>query len=114
MHCAICGKNPSECPRAISPIRPPEFLALDATPILDGGHVGAEHVSELYLGYAMRITEESDSPPSFKHTQLAHALQLFVKYQQEQQAAEAPLEIPGAEREKLRRQNQPAYPTDCN
>jgi len=104
--CPECGKYPCECGETLFQLRQPMIMAIDATPMLDGGHVGAEHVTELYVGYAMRIAKDNEAHRHSNHTQLGHALQQFVKLQQvRQQAPAVKAEInPGVEREKLRRQ----------
>jgi hypothetical protein len=104
--CPGCGKHPCECHQSLFEMREPVLLAIDATPILDGGHVGADHVPERFVGYAIRITQESDAHRHFNHTQLGYALQRFeqMKKDAQPQPAAAPLQTnPGAEREKLRR-----------
>ena len=83
-------------------------MAFDATPILDGGHVGTEHVKELFVGYAVRITQENDAHRHANHTQLGHALQRFMQMQKEslqqpQEAAATPPINPGMERDQMRR-----------
>ena len=107
--CPNCGKHPCECEQTLFSVRQPVLIAIDATPVLDGGHVGSEHVTEMYVGYAMRIAQESEAHRHSNQTQLGHALQQFVKYQQQQQSARTETAVgegtaPVAEREKLRRQ----------
>ncbi len=106
--CPDCGKPKSECD-CVPMLFPQEpiIMALDARPILDGGNVGAEHVKELLVGYAYRITQESDVHRHANVVQLGHALKRFMQMQKEPQQAlqapAAPQTNPGAEREKLRR-----------
>ena len=107
--CPRCGQKPCVCEKPWPPPPPPEpqFLALQATPVLDGGHLGAAHIPELFVAIATKITEENAGHYHSNHTQLGHALLQCVRALEEQghQRAAAPLETtPGAEREKLRRQ----------
>jgi superfamily II DNA or RNA helicase len=109
--CPDCGKHPCECTQSLFPTQEPMLLAIDATPMLDGGHVGADHVPERYVGYAIRITQENDAHRHANHTQLGHALKRFMEMQQQDSrprpsqpsAPAAPTINPGAEREKFRR-----------
>jgi superfamily II DNA or RNA helicase len=106
--CGDCGKHPCECNKFLFPIHEQVVMAIDAKPILDGGHVGAEHVKELFVGYAIRITEENDAHRHANHTQLGHALQRFMQMQKEaqqrpQSPASEPTVNPGLERDQMRR-----------
>jgi superfamily II DNA or RNA helicase len=105
--CPDCGNHPCDCDQWLFPQREPMLLAIDATPVADGGHVGEDHVPEYYVGYAVRISQENDAHRHANHTQLGHAFQRFVQMQQQanqqQPQASAPEINPGMEREKLRR-----------
>jgi superfamily II DNA or RNA helicase len=96
--CPDCGKFPCECQQSLFPMKEQVVLAIDAKPVLDGGHVGAEHVKELFVGYAIKITQENAAHQHSNHTQLGHALQRFMDMQkeaQQQPATAAPQSNPG-------------------
>jgi superfamily II DNA or RNA helicase len=104
--CPECGQHPCECAQLLFPTNELKLIGLDATPQLDGGHVGADKVTEHYVRYAITITQESDAHSHYNHTQLGHALQRFVQLQQQslQQTKPAPRQAnPAVERELMRR-----------
>jgi hypothetical protein len=72
--CPDCDKHPCECDRPyLFPMLEESRIAIDAVPVLDGGHVGAEHVAELFVEAAMKITEAYEAHRHLNHTQLGHA-----------------------------------------
>ena len=104
--CPVCNQHPCECEQVLFPTNDIKLLGIDATPVLDGGHVGAEKVIEHYVRYAVTITQQSDAHRHFNHTQLGHALQQFVRLQQNgqrQAPATAHQANPAAERDLMRR-----------
>jgi superfamily II DNA or RNA helicase len=108
--CPVCKLRPCICPCLICGQRPcvcgwdgePELVGIDAVPVLDGGHVGAEHVTELYVGFAQKITQEYTAHRHSNHTQLGLALQEFEKMRRSPQTAGEIILNPGVERERLR------------
>ena len=76
--------------------------------MMDGGHVGEDHVGEVYVDYAAKIATESEVHRHSNHTQLGQALQHFDMMRQKadppQNANDAVPVNPGAQREKLRAQ----------
>ena len=110
--CVQCGKEPCECGEMLFPTNEVKLLAIDATPVPDGGHIGTEKVTEHYVRYAISITQDSESLRHFNHVQLGHALQKFVQLQEKQKLTlttkavtpqPAPQVNPAAERDRLRR-----------
>lgn len=102
--CGECGEHPCVCEQVLFPTTELKLLGIDATPVLDGGHVGPDKVTEHYVRYAVTITQQNDAHRHFNHTQLGHALQQFVQLQQNgaRQAPVAPAQPnAAAEREKL-------------
>lgn len=106
--CQNCGKHPCECPKvSCLPWELPNVTAIDAIPILDGGHIGAEHVLERFVVYATKIAAATEALRHSNPTQLGYALQNFVSMQQEENnhpPAGSAGSNPAAEREKLVRQ----------
>jgi superfamily II DNA or RNA helicase len=104
--CPECGQQPCECERVLFPTNEIKLIGLDATPRLDGGHVGPDKVTEHYVRYAITITQESDAHRHSNHTQLGHALQRFMQLHQQglQQTKPTVRQTnPAVERELMRR-----------
>lgn len=111
--CPVCGEPKSQCkcyiPGPPPPLVPPDILGINATPILDGGYVGDEHVQEPYVVAATHIAAATEALRHSNPTQLGYALQRFMSMQQQQQPAGpgsgSPAgPSPGQERERLIRQ----------
>jgi len=104
--CPECGQHPCECRQLLFPTNELKLIGIDATPQLDGGHVGADKVTEHYVRYAITITQESDAHRHSNHTQLGHALQRFAQLLQEGPPRTTPparQSNPVVERELMRR-----------
>lgn len=104
--CSECGQYPCECEEVLFPTNELKLIGIDATPQLDGGHVGADKVTEHYVRYALTITQENDALRHSNHTQLGYAFQRFMQLQHEglQQTKAAPRQTnPAVERELMRR-----------
>ncbi len=104
--CGECGEHPCVCEQVLFPTKDIKLLGMDATPVLDGGHVGNDKVTEHYVRYAVTITQQSDAHRHFNHTQLGHALQQFVQLQQNGQSettTTAPQVNPAVQRDTMRR-----------
>lgn len=104
--CSECGQYPCECQQVLFPTNELKLIGIDATPQLDGGHVGADKVTEHYVRYAITITQENDALRHSNHTQLGFAFQRFMELHQQglQQTTQAPRQInPAVERELMRR-----------
>jgi superfamily II DNA or RNA helicase len=99
--CEVCGKDPCECEPNLFP-EPPSIHGLDATPILDGGHMGQGPVSEGYVQAASQITKKSLEHIHANIVQLGHALQYYDRQIRNLRQAEE-TRNPTAERERLRR-----------
>jgi len=111
--CDACGKpKPCDCQRTLFPVER-VVMAIDATPVNDGGHVGQEHVTEFYVGYAQRIKLENTAHLHGNDVQMGHILQRFTemqkqahertRQQQPQASPAAPIVNPIAERDAMRR-----------
>jgi superfamily II DNA or RNA helicase len=95
--CPHCGQRPCVCEREL-----PTVIALDAQPVLDGGHLGQDHVIEHYVGLAEIITKSNVAHQHLNTVQLGHVLQTFHKMQQNpNREEEQPATNPGVEREKF-------------
>lgn len=81
--CPRCGQRPCVCVKDRTPRDLPSLIGIDATPVLDGGHVGEDHVAELYVRYAGEIAKTSEAHRHTNHVQMGHALYQFVKLQAE-------------------------------
>ena len=104
--CYECNMHPCECDKVLFPTNELKLLGIDATPIMDGGHVGPDKVTEHYVRYAITITEENEAHRHVNHTQLGHMLQRFVQLQQNGQGQAQPLARqtnPAVERDLMRR-----------
>jgi hypothetical protein len=104
--CSECGQHPCECDQVLFTTNELKLIGLDATPQLDGGHVGPDKVTEHYVRYAITITQENDALRHSNHTQLGYAFQRFMQLQQQglQQPTPSPRQInPAVERELMRR-----------
>jgi len=105
--CPDCGQFPCECRDVLYNLREVKLLGIDATPVLDGGHVGEQHVTEHYVRYAITIKQQSEVLKHSNDTQLGHAFQLFA--QQLRQDGQRPPATPtvqlnpAVEREKIGR-----------
>ena len=104
--CPSCGKRPCECEGHLFPPEP-AIIPLDAIPVLDGGHVGHDKVTEDYVGIAEIISREDEAHRHSNRVQLGHVLQRYDRMRQHRQVpTESP---PGSvnplkERERLCRQ----------
>ena len=107
--CVDCGQHPCICPCPRCGQRPcvcepleKRVVAIDAEPLLDGGHLGEEHVIEHYVGLAATITQNTIAHKHLNHVQVGHLLQ---RYEQTRHAPQGEGEIvpvnPGVERERL-------------
>lgn len=87
--CPHCGKRPCECARQ-STHQNPTVIAIDSVPVLDGGHLGEDHVHEQYVGIATKLAQDYVAHRHSNPTQLGHALQLAMAdvHNQPVQAAE--------------------------
>ncbi|HZZ79737.1 MAG TPA: DEAD/DEAH box helicase family protein [Gemmataceae bacterium] len=104
--CEQCGQpRPCECKRTLFPQENP-IVALNATPVLDGGHFGADKVMEEMVRLADRIKELYEVHRASNSVQMGHAFQAMKRLEQESAPSAAP-PTPGynpiAERDKLRR-----------
>jgi hypothetical protein len=109
--CPDCAMHPCICPDSAGPLfdKEPVVLAIDAIPVLDGGHLGPDHVGESFVALAYRISQQYEGHRHANHTQLGHAIQVALRMQQQQegnrQAQTGASQFnPGVERERLRRQ----------
>jgi superfamily II DNA or RNA helicase len=99
--CPMCGQRPCVCPPSLR-----SLIAIDAEPLMDGGHVGHEHVIEHYVSLAATITKATPAHQHFNPVQVGHMLQQYEKMKQDPQGevSKTLLETdfnPGVERELL-------------
>lgn len=58
------------------------MIGIDAVPVNDGGHVGEDHVKEIFVNFAQRIALTNPAHSHSNHVQVGHMLQQFVKMQE--------------------------------
>lgn len=111
--CKECGKSPCECPCPVCGVHPcecegslfppdPVIMGLDAVPVLDGGHVGIDKVTEDYVGIAEIISREDDAHRHSNRVQLGHVLQRYDRMRQQRNTVSPSAPVnPAKERERL-------------
>jgi superfamily II DNA or RNA helicase len=104
--CEQCGQpRPCECSKRLFPEENP-IMGMDATPVPDGGHFGADKVMEEMVNLADRIKELYEVHRAGNSVQMGHMLQAAKIL--EQKSTQTPVSAtpgynPVAERDKLRR-----------
>lgn len=99
--CTKCGNEPCECEPAEPVDTEPPLFGLDATPILDGGHMGDDAVAENYVQAAGKVKKRLEHVHA-NVVQLGHALQYFDR-ELRQMTEQLSQVNPAEERERLRR-----------
>lgn len=100
--CPVCGKNPCECEKIRCFPPEPSIIGIDAIPVPDGGHVGAEHVAEFYVAFFRKMAERSVTHRHCNPVQQGHLLQEFHREMLHPVASPAtPPADPTAERERV-------------
>ena len=80
--CSRCGQRPCVCEHD-----DPRIIATDAQPLLDGGHVGSDHVLEYFVDYAAQAAKANVAHRHLNPVQTGLLLQQFANTQGMPQAS---------------------------